>query len=133
MYQGALPDILHKTKEDYFSKIIDVLRETADICYDTIKEIPFLACPNKPEGSMFVMVSFSILSAYSFKPLKKYERSITVVLQVKLNVSLLDDISDDLEFCLKLAKEESVVVLPGKKKLFLSIIIFNSRLHLCFG
>lgn len=39
-----------------------------------------------------------------------------MVLQVKLNLSLLDDISDDMEFCIKLAKEESVVVLPGKER-----------------
>ncbi|KAH9743855.1 putative aminotransferase TAT2 [Citrus sinensis] len=35
-------------------------------------------------------------------------------IQVKLNVSMLEDIGDDLEFCLKLAKEESVIVLPGR-------------------
>jgi tyrosine aminotransferase len=34
--------------------------------------------------------------------------------QVKLNLCLLEGIGDDLEFCLKLAKEESVIVLPGK-------------------
>ncbi|EXB44622.1 Tyrosine aminotransferase [Morus notabilis] len=84
---GALPNIIQNTMEDYFSKIIEALRETADICYNTIKEIPCITCPNKPEGSMLVMV--------------------------KLNVSLLDDINDDLDFCLKLAKEESVMVLPG--------------------
>ncbi|OMO96923.1 Reticulon [Corchorus capsularis] len=33
-------------------------------------------------------------------------------IQVKLNVSLLEDIDDDMEFWLKLAIEESVVVLP---------------------
>lgn len=32
--------------------------------------------------------------------------------QVKLDVSLLEDIKDDMDFCLKLAKEESVVILP---------------------
>ncbi|PON74835.1 Tyrosine/nicotianamine aminotransferase [Trema orientale] len=85
--QGAVPDILQKTKEEYFSKIIDLLREAADTCYNMIKEIPVIDCPQKPEGSLFVMV--------------------------KLNVSLLDDINDDLEFCLKLAQEESVVVMPG--------------------
>lgn len=85
--QGALPNIIQNTMEDYFSKIIEALRETADICYNTIKEIPCITCRNKPEGSMLVMV--------------------------KLNVSLLDDINDDLDFCLKLAKEESVMVLPS--------------------
>ncbi|GLU06380.1 hypothetical protein SLE2022_234200 [Rubroshorea leprosula] len=32
---------------------------------------------------------------------------------VKLNLSMLEGIKDDLEFCLKLAREESVIVLPG--------------------
>ena len=59
--QGALPDILQKTKADYFSKIVALLRETADICYTKIKEIPCITCPSKPEGSMFVMVCNNIL------------------------------------------------------------------------
>ncbi|KAK3040497.1 hypothetical protein RJ639_028782 [Escallonia herrerae] len=85
--QGAIPQILSKTKEDFFSKIVHILKEAADICYDGIKDIPCITCPSKPEGSMFVMV--------------------------KLNVSLLEDITDDVDFCVKLAKEESVIVLPG--------------------
>ncbi|KAJ6419021.1 hypothetical protein OIU84_029179 [Salix udensis] len=32
---------------------------------------------------------------------------------VKLNLLLLEDIEDDMEFCLKLAKEESLIILPG--------------------
>ena len=35
-------------------------------------------------------------------------------MQVKLNLSLLEDISDDIDFCFKLAKEESVIILPGQ-------------------
>ncbi|KAL7250616.1 hypothetical protein ACSBR1_012610 [Camellia fascicularis] len=85
--QGAIPQILEKTKDDFFSKIVNVLREAADICYYGIKEIPCISCPSKPEGSMFVMV--------------------------KLNLSLLEDIKDDIDFSFKLAKEESVIVLPG--------------------
>ena len=46
--------------------------------------------------------------------LKKF--SIIVPLQVKLNVSLLEDIDDDMDFCMKLSKEESVIILPGKKQ-----------------
>ncbi|KAL3754655.1 hypothetical protein ACJRO7_001845 [Eucalyptus globulus] len=61
--------------------------QAADICYEKIQEIPCVTCPKKPEGGMFVMV--------------------------KLNLSLLEGIKDDQEFCLKLAKEESVIVLPG--------------------
>ncbi|XP_058218150.1 probable aminotransferase TAT2 [Rhododendron vialii] len=85
--QAAVPQILEKTGDVFFSKIVNILREAADVCYDTITEIPCITCPNKPEGSMFVMV--------------------------KLNLSLLEDIKDDIDFCVKLAKEESVVVLPG--------------------
>uniref|UniRef100_A0A2N9F6K2 Aminotransferase class I/classII large domain-containing protein n=1 Tax=Fagus sylvatica TaxID=28930 RepID=A0A2N9F6K2_FAGSY len=85
--QGAIPQILENTKEDFFSKIINIIREAADLCYDRIKEIPCITCPYKPEGSMYAMV--------------------------KLNLCLLEGIGDDLEFCLKLAKEESVIVLPG--------------------
>ncbi|KAH7576974.1 hypothetical protein ACOSP7_002324 [Xanthoceras sorbifolium] len=85
--QGAIPQILEKTEEDFFSKTNGLLREAADICYDGIKEIPCLACPYKPEGAMFVMV--------------------------KLNLSLLEGIKNDMEFCLQLAKEESVIILPG--------------------
>lgn len=32
-----------------------------------------------------------------------------------MDLSLLDDIKDDVDFCVKLAKEESVMILPGKK------------------
>ncbi|KAH1098553.1 hypothetical protein J1N35_015474 [Gossypium stocksii] len=86
--QAAIPQIMKNTKEDFFSKIISTLRECADICYNRIEEIPSLTCPKKPEGSMFVMV--------------------------KLNLSMLEDINDDMDFCLKLAEEESVIVLPGR-------------------
>ncbi|XP_048127035.1 probable aminotransferase TAT2 [Rhodamnia argentea] len=85
--QGAVPHILEKTNDDFFSKVIRILREAADICDEKIQEIPCITCPEKPEGGMFVMV--------------------------KLNLSLLEGIKDDLEFCIKLAKEESVIVLPG--------------------
>eukprot|EP00268_Persea_americana_P043408 TRINITY_DN43629_c0_g1_i7.p1 TRINITY_DN43629_c0_g1~~TRINITY_DN43629_c0_g1_i7.p1 ORF type:complete len:425 (+),score=66.07 TRINITY_DN43629_c0_g1_i7:117-1391(+) len=85
--QGAIPQILGNTSEDFFNKTIELLKQAADICYERIKEIDCITCPCKPEGSMFVMV--------------------------KMNLSLLEDILDDLDFCCKLAKEESVVILPG--------------------
>ncbi|XP_068659981.1 nicotianamine aminotransferase 1-like [Aristolochia californica] len=85
--QGALPEILENTTEDFFSKTIETLKITADICNNKIKEINCISCPKEPEGSMFLMV--------------------------KLNLSLLEGIKDDMDFCLKLAKEESVVILPG--------------------
>ncbi|OAY35301.1 nicotianamine aminotransferase 1 [Manihot esculenta] len=85
--QGAIPEILENTKKDFFLKIVNLLREAVDKCYDRIQQNPYITCPMKPEGSMFVMA--------------------------KLNLSLLEDIKDDMDFCLKLAKEESVIVLPG--------------------
>ncbi|GAA0165165.1 transaminase [Lithospermum erythrorhizon] len=85
--QAAVPQIIENTKEDFFSNIVDILREAADICYNRLKDIPCISCPSKPEGSMFVMV--------------------------KLNLDLLEGIKDDVDFCSKLAEEESVMVLPG--------------------
>ncbi|KAJ4729760.1 Tyrosine aminotransferase [Melia azedarach] len=86
--QGTVPQILGKTNEAFFSKIVGMLREAAEICYNKIKEIPCGTCSVKPQGSMSVMV--------------------------KLNISLLEDTNDDMDFSFKLATEESVVVLPGK-------------------
>ncbi|KAI4325127.1 hypothetical protein MLD38_030550 [Melastoma candidum] len=85
--QAGVPHILSRTDDEFFSRIICVLREAADICDAKLKEIPCINCRNKPEGSMFVMA--------------------------KLDLSLLDGIKNDIDFCLRLAKEESVIVLPG--------------------
>jgi len=35
-------------------------------------------------------------------------------LQTKLELSLMDNIKDDIDFCVKLAREENLVFLPGK-------------------
>lgn len=85
--QAALPQILGKTGDNFFLKIKGILRQDVDICYDVLKEIPCISCPYKPEGSMSVMA--------------------------KLDLSMLHEIKDDLDFCVKLAKEESVIALPG--------------------
>uniref|UniRef100_A0A3B6PKA7 nicotianamine aminotransferase n=1 Tax=Triticum aestivum TaxID=4565 RepID=A0A3B6PKA7_WHEAT len=85
--KGAVPQIIANTKEEYFKKILDLLRNSADLCYGKIKDIRGITCPHKPEGSMFVMA--------------------------KLDLSCLDGFSDDVDFCCRLAKEESVIVLPG--------------------
>ncbi|OEL28666.1 Nicotianamine aminotransferase A [Dichanthelium oligosanthes] len=85
--QGAVPQIIANTKEDYFNKILNLLRNSADLCYGKIKETRGITCPHKPEGSMFVMA--------------------------KLDLSCLDGIQDDLDFCCRLAKEDTVIVLPG--------------------
>ncbi|KAK0590831.1 hypothetical protein LWI29_032242 [Acer saccharum] len=49
-------------------------------------------------------------SIKDFLTLSSYPATFT---QVKLNLSLLEGIDNDTEFCLKLAKEESVIILPG--------------------
>ncbi|XP_057956438.1 probable aminotransferase TAT2 [Malania oleifera] len=85
--QAAVPRILAQTEEVFYMKTLNILKQTSDICCRKIKEIGCITCPHKPEGSMAVMV--------------------------KLNLSLLKDVSDDIDFCLKLAKEESVIILPG--------------------
>ncbi|XLU68769.1 hypothetical protein S245_027822 [Arachis hypogaea] len=85
--QAAVPRILNQTEESFFKKTIDDLRLNSDICFKEIEEIPCMFCPHKPEGSMTMIV--------------------------KLNLLLLEDINDDIDFCFKLAKEESVIILPG--------------------
>lgn len=85
--QAAVPTIIKETQEFFFEKNLNMLKQTSDICYHKIKEIRCFSCPQKPEGSMAFMV--------------------------KLNISHLKDISDDLDFCFKLAREESVIILPG--------------------
>ncbi|KAK3034998.1 hypothetical protein RJ639_033376 [Escallonia herrerae] len=87
MCQAAVPRILEQTEEVFFRKTLSILKQSSDICCDRIKEIPCITCPHKPEGSMALMV--------------------------KLNLSKLKDISDDIDFCFKLVKEESVIILPG--------------------
>ncbi|XP_076881997.1 tyrosine aminotransferase-like [Bidens hawaiensis] len=87
MSHGAVPDILAKTKDDFFIKIVGIIKNAANVCYEGIQDVPGVLCPSKPEGSMFVMV--------------------------KLDMSVFDGIKDDVDFCVKLAKEESVIILPG--------------------
>ncbi|GAB2277984.1 hypothetical protein Dimus_012685 [Dionaea muscipula] len=85
--QAAVPRILEQTDKAFYRRTMDALKLNSDRCFDGMNEIPCLTCPHKPDGSMAFMV--------------------------KLNLSLLKDITDDIDFCFKLAKEESVVILPG--------------------
>ncbi|KAH6788606.1 Tyrosine transaminase family protein [Perilla frutescens var. frutescens] len=85
--QAAVPAIVRETTQAFFRKTINILKQNSDFCCGKIKEMDCISCPCKPQGSMAFLV--------------------------KLNVSLLKDISDDIDFCFKLAKEESVVILPG--------------------
>uniref|UniRef100_A0A0V0I210 Putative tyrosine aminotransferase-like n=1 Tax=Solanum chacoense TaxID=4108 RepID=A0A0V0I210_SOLCH len=84
---GAITRILAETPEDFYSNTINLLRKASGICYAGLREIPCFT-PYKSQGSMFLMA--------------------------KLNMSLLEGIDNDMEFCTRLAREESVVVLPGE-------------------
>ncbi|KAL6534082.1 hypothetical protein OROHE_013915 [Orobanche hederae] len=101
LVQGAVPEILEKSTEAFFSRTNDTLRESADACYATISEIPSLSCPHKPEGAMSTMI--------------------------EINPLLLEGVKDDVDFALKLAREESVVIMPG------SILGLKNWLRLSFS
>ncbi|CAL4888074.1 unnamed protein product [Urochloa decumbens] len=85
--QGAIPQIIANTDNAFFTNAMNIMREAAEICYQKLKGIECITFPHKPEGSMFVMV--------------------------KLDMSYFEGIVDDIDFCTKLAKEESVVICPG--------------------
>ncbi|CAI9088716.1 OLC1v1023135C1 [Oldenlandia corymbosa var. corymbosa] len=85
--QAAVPQVIQQTNEAFFAKTNKMLKRTSNLCYEKLKEIPGISCPSKAEGSMALMV--------------------------KLDLSLLEDISDDMDFCFKLAREESVIILPA--------------------
>ncbi|KAI3515480.1 hypothetical protein L1887_14376 [Cichorium endivia] len=85
--QGAIPRIMKSTPDSFFLNINKLLKEAADMFFERLKEIPLVVCPHKPEGSMFALV--------------------------KLKLSAFDDVVDDVDFCMKLAKEESMILLPG--------------------
>ncbi|PHU04255.1 Tyrosine aminotransferase [Capsicum chinense] len=84
---GAVPHLLEKTSKDFFSNFNNIVKEAIEAFYTKVQEIPCLICPYKPEGAMCVMI--------------------------KLNLSFLEGINDDMEFCTKVAHEESVIILPG--------------------
>ncbi|XP_061368176.1 probable aminotransferase TAT2 [Gastrolobium bilobum] len=85
--QAAIPQILERTKDDFHSNNLNILKEAANIFYDGCKEIPCLRSPHKPEGAMVAMV--------------------------EIDFSQIEGIIDDVDFCTKLAKEESVILFPG--------------------
>lgn len=54
--QAAVPSILEKTDDNFFTKTISILKQTSHLCFEGINKIPCLTCPQKPKGSMAVMV-----------------------------------------------------------------------------
>lgn len=87
--QAALPNILKKTTREFYEHALQTLCQAADICYNRAQKLDVLYCQSKPQGSMFLMI--------------------------KISIPCFEDINEDVEFCGKLAKEESVIVLPGTK------------------
>lgn len=84
--QGALPDILTKVPEAFYSQTMEFIYKNAKLSYDRMSSIVGLT-PHMPQGSMYLMARFEPES--------------------------LPDIDGDLDFTSKLVNEESVLVLPG--------------------
>ncbi|KAM3341135.1 hypothetical protein P3S68_028770 [Capsicum galapagoense] len=76
-----------RKQQGFLFNINNILKEAVEAFYTKVQEIPCLTCPYKPEGAMCVMVN-------------------------QMNLSFLEGINDDMEFCTKLAHEESVIILP---------------------
>ncbi|VVB11261.1 unnamed protein product [Arabis nemorensis] len=86
--QFALPNILEKTEKDFFENNNSILSQNVDFAFDALKDIHCLICPKKPESCTYLLT--------------------------KLDLSLLEDITGDVDFCMKLAREENLVLLPGE-------------------
>lgn len=114
--QAAVPKILGETTKDFFDKTVQMLKLSADMCYNKLLKIGCISCAHRPEGSMFVMVKRGSLQLYllviTFQMIIKRTFSLW---QVKLDVSGLENIKDDMDFCRKLAGEESVIIMPGNR------------------
>ncbi|EOA16613.1 hypothetical protein CARUB_v10004785mg [Capsella rubella] len=85
--QAALPEILGKANKETFAKKNSMLKQNLELVCDRLKDIPCLVCKKKPDSCTYLLT--------------------------KLELSLLEDIEDDMDFCMKLAKEENLVLLPG--------------------
>lgn len=87
LVQGALPDILTRIPETFYTETMDFIHKNAKLCYDRLKLVNGLR-PYMPQGSMYFMVKFDALK--------------------------FPQIKSDLDFTSKLMNEESVLVLPGE-------------------
>ncbi|CAN8257515.1 unnamed protein product [Cochlearia groenlandica] len=86
--QAALPEILEKADKKFFAKKNEILKHNVDLVCDRLKEIPCVVCPKKPESCTYLLT--------------------------RLELSMLENIKDDTDFCVKLAREENLVFLPGE-------------------
>ncbi|CAN0915598.1 Nicotianamine aminotransferase 1 [Linum grandiflorum] len=87
LIQGAMPQILKNSNNDFYLETNKLMKKVADLCYDKFQDIRGISCPHRAEGAMFIMI--------------------------KLNLSEFEAIKDDMDFCLNLSEEESVILIPG--------------------
>ncbi|KAJ4913472.1 putative aminotransferase TAT1 [Raphanus sativus] len=87
MFQFALPEILEKSNKETFAGKNLILKQNVELVCDRLKDIPCVVCTKKPESCTYLLA--------------------------KLELPLMEDIEDDMDFCMKLAKEENLVLLPG--------------------
>eukprot|EP01059_Diplonema_ambulator_P005198 TRINITY_DN1494_c0_g1_i1.p1 TRINITY_DN1494_c0_g1~~TRINITY_DN1494_c0_g1_i1.p1 ORF type:complete len:408 (+),score=149.69 TRINITY_DN1494_c0_g1_i1:61-1284(+) len=84
--QAALPDILLKTSDKYYTDFVQTLASNAQLTYDAMAAIDGLT-PVKPQGAMYVMVGIDIARFPGFP--------------------------SEIEFSKELLREQAVMVLPG--------------------
>lgn len=84
--QGALPNILKETPQNFFSETITSVKINASIAFDALSAVPGLR-PIMPAGAMYMMVGIDIPQFSEFR--------------------------HDMDFVEKLVSEQSVMCLPG--------------------
>jgi tyrosine aminotransferase len=87
LIQGALPTILWKTPQSFYTTVANTLQRHAEYLYEGLSKIELLT-PIKPEGAMYMMV--------------------------KVDLERLPGIESTTVFCKKLLWEERVFCLPGE-------------------
>lgn len=66
IWKFALPNILEKTKKDFFEKNNSILSQNVDFAFDALKDIPCLTCPNKPESCTYLVVPIFLFYQHIF-------------------------------------------------------------------
>ncbi|XP_056863904.1 probable aminotransferase TAT3 [Raphanus sativus] len=97
--QEALPEILEKTPKEYFAKKNKAMKRNVELSFERLRDIPCLFCPKKPESCSYLWL--------------RLDTSVLDNIKNDLSFSLAKKKKNDLEFCTKLASEESLVLVPG--------------------
>jgi tyrosine aminotransferase len=87
LVQSIVPDLLEDTAKEYYVQVLHQLEDNVSVLKKNLADAPGLRLI-EPQGAMYVMVG--------------------------LDLEILDDIKDDVDFSTKLVEEESVFVLPGQ-------------------